>query len=666
MKDRTCILFIVFCIMLIPDFMYSQVSVDSVRNELLKMPEDARLQYLDAQINDNQHSYSRLVLAHLLREEALKQQNDEYLANAYFTLVRHFYSDNTDSMRYWIAESGPLYLRLGRLEDYFRMQTWDIYMFAREGDKNNALEAVEHLRKLSNEYSFPEGVEMADQAMANFYFLNKNYAEGEELYLDVLNRMEKRGAPMIKKVYILRQLFIYVPSVEKRLEYLGRVENYIKECKAAGIELLDKENYVYSWEYVIHRNYAQEYMKIGQLDKAWKHLRLAEELSKEYDIFAAKRDLAYLYNNYYTKTGESSKALPYMNQIEKELRGRGHYTALIEFLKNKANLFKSMGDWEKTVATYEEYIQLNDSINKVSFEDKVAEMQIKYQVEKLELEKRQAEIETKQTHAKMIFLFCGCVILLVAVGVLIYMLRVIHRNRIQLKLAKEKAEEADIQKSMFLANMNHEIRTPLNAIVGFSQVLVEEEDMESRKEYANIIQNNNEQLQRLIADVLDISKLESNSMSLLYSEQDIPEIMWEINNVIRLRVPSEIQLILDPCEPFLFETDKNRLVQILTNLLTNAIKYTQQGHIRYGYTLTETEVQFYVEDTGEGMDECKLQSIFDRFVQLKTGKKGVGLGLAISKGLATQMGGGIHVISELNKGTTFFVTLPIKRQNTDL
>ena len=216
-------------------------------------------------------------------------------------------------------------------------------------------------------------------------------------------------------------------------------------------------------------------------------------------------------------------------------------------------------------------------------------------------------------------------------------------------------------KSAFLANMNHEIRTPLNAIVGFSQVLVDEDDLETRREYADIIQSNNELLQRLIADVLDISKIESNTMALTYAEHDLPVLMKEIYNVIRLRMPEEVELELNECPPQLFCTDRNRLTQILTNLLTNAIKHTEKGFIRFGYQVTATDIIFSVEDSGEGIPEDKLEKIFSRFVQLNDWSKGVGLGLAICKGLITQMGGTISVSSVFGEGSTFTVVLPLKK-----
>ena len=176
-----------------------------------------------------------------------------------------------------------------------------------------------------------------------------------------------------------------------------------------------------------------------------------------------------------------------------------------------------------------------------------------------------------------------------------------------------------------------------------------------------IIQNNNELLQRLIADVLDLSKIESNSMPLIYKDQDIPTLMKEIYSMILLRMHEGVELELYDCEELVMETDRNRLTQILTNLLTNAIKHTQEGSIRFGYKRSALSVEFFVQDSGEGIPEDKIDTIFSRFVQLDNWSKGVGLGLAICQGLVEQMGGNIRVTSRVGEGSVFYVTLPLIR-----
>lgn len=225
-----------------------------------------------------------------------------------------------------------------------------------------------------------------------------------------------------------------------------------------------------------------------------------------------------------------------------------------------------------------------------------------------------------------------------------------------LLMAKQKAEASERLKSAFLANMSHEIRTPLNAIVGFSELLKYTDDQQEKEEYIEIINTNNELLLQLISDILDISKIESGTLKLHPSILDVTEFIKEIYTTHKLRCEVKgIELLLElPRERYIVTLDKNKTLQVVTNYLNNAIKFTRKGHIKLGYTYRDAGVLFFVEDTGIGLSPQNLNHLFQRFEKLDTFAQGTGLGLSICKGLVENMGGRVWAESEEGKGATFF------------
>ncbi|KPL15105.1 MAG: hypothetical protein AMS23_01205 [Bacteroides sp. SM1_62] len=243
-----------------------------------------------------------------------------------------------------------------------------------------------------------------------------------------------------------------------------------------------------------------------------------------------------------------------------------------------------------------------------------------------------------------------------------------------LEEAKEKAEESDRLKSAFLANMSHEIRTPMNAILGFSELLRSEEiTKEVRDEYTRIIHNKGNELMLIINDIIDISKIEAGDIKIIKSEVEVNDFLQPLyqhyNREKSLMNKDHIQLRLqipEMADPVI-HTDPARLKQVLYNLINNALKFTQEGFIDIGYTLRDSNVEFFVRDTGIGVTRQKQHIIFDRFRQvdesLNSQFGGTGLGLAISKNLVNLLGGEIWIESEEDQGSTFYFTLPVLDNN---
>ena len=234
----------------------------------------------------------------------------------------------------------------------------------------------------------------------------------------------------------------------------------------------------------------------------------------------------------------------------------------------------------------------------------------------------------------------------------------------QLTLAKEKAENADLSKSAFLANMSHEIRTPLNAITGFAEILASANTEEEKAQYQEIIKMNADLLMQLVNDILDMSKIEAGTLEFVQTTVDVNLLLSDLQQLFQMRVDDaggNIQIIAESSRSScMIQTDRNRVAQVLSNFAGNAIKFTHKGSIRLGYETRDTELYFYVKDTGTGIPAEKLPDVFERFVKLNKDKKGAGLGLSISQTIVAKLGGQIGADSVEGEGSTFWFTIPYR------
>lgn len=231
-----------------------------------------------------------------------------------------------------------------------------------------------------------------------------------------------------------------------------------------------------------------------------------------------------------------------------------------------------------------------------------------------------------------------------------------------LRNALNKAEESNRLKSAFLANMSHEIRTPLNAIIGFSNLLPTAESKEEAKEYISIIESNNSLLLQLINDILDLAKIEAGTLDFSKTEFSVNALLYEVVNSAILRNNNDKVEILC-CEEeidCIIYSARSRVMQVLINLVNNAMKFTEKGSITVGYDSfkDKKEIRFFVRDTDIGIPKDKLDDIFGRFTQLNTFIQGAGLGLSICKMIVNMLGGEIWVKSEIGKWTCFWFTIP--------
>ena len=250
----------------------------------------------------------------------------------------------------------------------------------------------------------------------------------------------------------------------------------------------------------------------------------------------------------------------------------------------------------------------------------------------------------------------------------------LHATKLELDAAKKKlaqyeekakkAEKASQMKSLFLANMSHEIRTPLIAIEGFSRIMAETDSSEERMKYMEIVESNNNRLLALINDILDLSRVEAGEIVIKKSMTDLNELCHGLQNIFKFRCPDTLKLVWNrPNMNVVLNTDQNRISQVFSNLISNALKHTTEGSITYGYRLINDgqEVEFFVTDTGSGIDPEDLKHIFDAYVSRDAeNQNGYGLGLTLCKTIVERMDGTITVQSKLGVGSTFRFILPFE------
>jgi len=471
-------------------------------------------------------------------------------------------------------------------------------------------------------------------------------------------------------------------------EHFDAAIDYIRKSMKIYEELNEDESIGISLS-----NIGLIYQKQQKYQQALRNYRKSLEVFTRIDYPYGKIYALHNVGTSYADLKNHERALDYYKKSLELSRDKGHVPGVIINYEAISNLYSDIGDYQNSLEYYRLYDELEDSINLVEARNQIAEMEAFYKIELMdnELSRKNQEL-LQQKRAKKIFLTGSLILILLMVFLVI---GYTQKNQAKKELGEHKlkleklvqqrtrqldneiserkiAEESDKLKSAFLANMSHELRTPMNAIIAFTNFIKDRSlSAEKREEYVNYITAAGESLLHLIDDIIDIAKIESKELTIHSSKCNITQLLNELHNIFtelkKKKNKNYIHLILYPyClrNNIIINTDPYRLKQILSNLLENALKYTNKGSVEFGYVQKEKQLEFYVKDTGIGVPKEKFEFIFERFSQIDQSVEkqfgGTGLGLAITRNLVHLLGGKIWIESIVSMGSTFYFTLPFK------
>ena len=668
-KKQIVLILIALSATFIFDNVRAASTLDSLEQVLARLPDSARLIKLNDLAYQNPDDYSYKIYAEKLLKEAEQQKNNKYLGNAYFLLIKYHYSHDIDSMRLLLKEAEPVFLNGNNLEYFFRTKTWNIYTYEQQENDERVFSEAKLINKLSEQLNYPEGKEMVDQAIAHYYSSKKLFKEAFNLYEDVYKRMEARNSSPIKRINIIRQILNHRGDeidVNKRIYYLQKLKTYIDECQENNITQLDKENPLYYIKYLYHRSYLFVAYDLGDTALMRSHLQEAEYMTQEYPIKNQATVLMRLKAHYYILSKQYTKAIDLYNEMIKDISPKHNRQYLIDLLYEQADMYHKIGKDDLAISQYKKCISLNDSLRRSEYLDELAKMQIQHQEDKKALKIK--ELQLKVSHNTLWELGALLIISLLTCtffGYIIYSRK--KRNRF-LRKAKERAEESDRMKSAFLSNINHEIRTPLNAIIGFSEILIDEEDEEQRRQYVNIIRENNGMLQQLIDGILSISNIESGTISFKFTNFSLSELMKEIRHIAPTKIPGTTNIEDSQGPDKKIKADRSYLGQALINLLLFSASRAPKGNIRFGYKIKDDTVSFFIQNTDLEISQEEISLLLDYRLLLQRWTKGVGMGvnleLAATKTLVKRMGGDLELVSRSRQGMVIYLIIPLKPHNS--
>ena len=683
-KIITILWFIFFCLQV---SVAQEIDVNQTRKHLLQTLQDNSVDkqqrmelYIDLYDLSDDVTSKRTYINESL-QLAIQLKNQIYIFETLDILCRS-YKDEPDSLRYY-QQIGEECLE-GAYKDFYMawLKAFPSVCKMDEAEKpDEANEEISRYKRhkvnLSDKSQEMQWEMILCSAMECISYFSPSVANSEDRIVHLKNIHHLVSGLPFEVSYKFNWYYL------TRIEFIYRAEGKAEEA-AKAVEALEQTEQLYDNQFELPfykrrayiRTRSREALRMGVYSELLyfggiigrkRADEIYSRMKEYYQVKTPEENKEWLLPSafrYYFYTAQYDLAMRTIDELL-EQTDSADTNSRTELLAKKINLVTRWKQhYKEGFDAFWEYTSLMEGNHVEETNKQLAEMRSLFEVDKLKIE--QAELQARYHRVAFVVLIVLLLVFFIW-GLYQYLLtKRLKATKQALILSNEKVAEeserakaSDRMKTEFLQSMCHEIRTPLNAIVGFSTLLAESDDEEEKKEYLRIIESSNEFLLQLIGDILDISKIESGKMEFIYTTLRLSEIFAPQQQAFALRVAPDVKVIFESDgNDYCIVSEKTRLTQVLTNFLSNAVKFTSSGSIRFGYRLTDDGIYVYVTDTGMGISKESQASIFNRFVKLNSFKQGTGLGLSICKTIIEKLKGKIGVESEEGKGSTFWFTIP--------